>query len=59
MMWKTNISKIVNSASISFENYFLWVHIKMQLLGQKTESLLLEVLTLVVTAYHTKEPYKK
>jgi len=28
-------------------------------IGQKTESLLLEVLTLVVTAYHTKEPYHK
>ena len=28
-------------------------------IGQKTESLLLEVLTLVVTAYHTKEPALK
>lgn len=28
-------------------------------IGQKTESLLLEVLTLVVTAYHTKEPSLK
>ena len=28
-------------------------------IGQKTESLLLEVLTLVVTAYHTKEPFLK
>lgn len=28
-------------------------------IGQKTESLLLDVLTLVVTAYHTKEPQRK
>jgi hypothetical protein len=28
-------------------------------IGQKTESLLLETLTLVVTAYHTKEPIRK
>ena len=35
MMRETNITEIINSASISFENYFLWVHIKMQLLEQK------------------------
>ena len=29
-------------------------------IGQKTENLMLEILTLVVTAYHTKDPvYKK
>jgi len=28
-------------------------------IGQKTESLLLDVLTLIVTAYHTKEPALK
>lgn len=35
MMRKTNISKIINAASIRFEDYFLWMHIKAQSLEQK------------------------
>ena len=35
MMRKTNISKIINTASVHFEEYFLWMHIKAQLLAQK------------------------
>ena len=35
MMRKTNISEIINSASVRFEDYFLWMHIEVQSLTQK------------------------
>ena len=35
MMRKTNISKIIDTTSVSFKNYFLWMYIEMQLCSQK------------------------